>query len=141
MSSSLSKLSIAVAAFALLIHIEGSMPALALDPASDPASTLKAAQTAVALRDGAFTGQVADAYYGDLQVRAIISAGRIVKVEVLQYPNDRGTSRRINDRALPVLQSEVIRAQSTKVNAVSGATLTSRAYLRSLSSALSQAGA
>ncbi|MGA2491460.1 MAG: FMN-binding protein [Roseiarcus sp.] len=91
-------------------------------------------------RDGAYIGDVVDAYYGPLQVQASISGGRIVSVKVLQYPADRRTSQRINNQALPELQSEVIAAQNTRVDIVSGATLTSEAYMRSLNSALGQAG-
>jgi uncharacterized protein with FMN-binding domain len=58
---------------------------------------------------------------------------------VLDYPNHQRTSRSINRQALPLLQSEVISAQGTRVNIISGATLTSKAYLRSLKSALSKA--
>ena len=75
-----------------------------------------------------------------MQVQANIQNGRLASVEVLQYPADRRTSRRINDDALPMLESEVISAQSARVDIISGATLTSRAYLRSLNSALGQAG-
>jgi uncharacterized protein with FMN-binding domain len=75
-----------------------------------------------------------------LQVQASISGGRIVSVKALQYPADRRTSQRINNQALPELQSEVIAAQNTRVDIVSGATLTSEAYIRSLKSALGQAG-
>jgi uncharacterized protein with FMN-binding domain len=64
-----------------------------------------------------------------------------VSVDVLQYPADRRTSRSINAQALPMLESEVVRAQSDRVNIISGATLTSAAYLRSLNGALGQAGA
>lgn len=91
-------------------------------------------------RDGAYVGDVVDAYYGPLQVQANVSGGRIVSVKALQYPADRRTSQRINNQALPELQSEVIAAQSTRVDIVSGATLTSEAYIRSLKSALGQAG-
>ena len=90
-------------------------------------------------KDGTFTGQVADAYYGPLQVQAVVQNGAITSVNVLTYPKDRGQSRRINNYALPRLQQEVIQAQNVRVNMVSGATLTSRAYLRSLASALGQA--
>jgi uncharacterized protein with FMN-binding domain len=38
------------------------------------------------------------------------------------------------------LESEVISAQSARVNIISGATLTSEAYLRSLNAALGDAG-
>ena len=91
-------------------------------------------------RDGAYVGDVVDAYYGPLQVQASVSGGRIVSVKTLQYPADRRTSQRINSQALPELQSEVIAAQNTRVDIVSGATLTSEAYIRSLKSALGQAG-
>ena len=90
--------------------------------------------------DGEYTGGVFDAYYGDVQVKVVVESGCVASIDVVQYPNDRRTSRRINDQALPMLQSEVIRAQSGKVDIITGATLTSRAYIRSLKDALSQAG-
>jgi uncharacterized protein with FMN-binding domain len=90
-------------------------------------------------RDGAYVGDVVDAYYGPLQVQANVSGGRIVSVKALQYPADRRTSQRINNQALPALQSEAITAQDAQVDIVSGATLTSEAYIRSLDSALGQA--
>jgi uncharacterized protein with FMN-binding domain len=90
--------------------------------------------------DGEYTGAVFDAYYGDVQVKAIVQNGCVASIDVVQYPNDRRTSRRINDQALPMLESEVIEAQSGKVDIVTGATLTSRAYIRSLRDALGQAG-
>ncbi|MBV1706278.1 MAG: FMN-binding protein [Hyphomicrobiales bacterium] len=90
-------------------------------------------------KDGSYLGPVMRAYYGVVQVKANILQGHLVSVNVLRYPHDRPNSRRINHRALPLLQREVIKAQGTRVDIVSGATLTSRAYLRSLSKALSQA--
>ena len=98
------------------------------------------ASPGVSYGDGAFTGPSTDAYYGQLQVRANLQNGRLVSVEVLDYPDHSRTSRRINDRALPQLQSEAIQAQSGKVDIISGATLTSRAYQRSLKAALAKAG-
>jgi len=91
-------------------------------------------------KDGSFTGSTYDAYYGAVQVQANIQGGQLVGLKVLQFPNHSGTSRSINRQALPMLKSEVISAQGTRVNIISGATLTSRAYLRSLNSALKQAG-
>jgi uncharacterized protein with FMN-binding domain len=58
---------------------------------------------------------------------------------VLQYPSDRRTSIAINRRALPVLRSEAIAAQSANVDIVSGATLTSEAFIESLGAALREA--
>jgi uncharacterized protein with FMN-binding domain len=91
--------------------------------------------------DGSFIGGSFDAYYGRVQVKVNIQGGQIISVDVLDYPNHSGTSRSINRRALPVLESAVIRAQGARVNTVSGASLTTDAYLRSLKGALKQAGA
>ena len=109
-------------------------------PSPIAAAPVLLAASARHYRDGAYAGTSVDAYYGIVQVRANIQNGRLASVEVLQYPADRRTSRRINDEALPMLESEVISAQSARVDIISGATLTSRAYLRSLNSALGQAG-
>ena len=109
-------------------------------PAANGDAPVLLAASARHYRDGAYAGTNVDAYYGIVQVQANIQNGRLASVEVLQYPADRRTSRRINDEALPMLESEVISAQSARVDIISGATLTSRAYLRSLNSALGQAG-
>ncbi len=90
--------------------------------------------------DGTYTGPVTDAYYGSMQIQAIVRSGKLAGVRVLQYPNDRGTSIAINSQALPMLQNEVIAAQSARVDIISGATLSSDAFIRSLNGALSKAG-
>src|SRR5450631_435703 len=74
------------------------------------------------------------------KVQVTVQGGRVVAVDVPVYPADRRASQRINSRALPMLESEVISAQSARVNIISGATLTSDAYLRSLNAALGNAG-
>jgi uncharacterized protein with FMN-binding domain len=111
----------------------GSTPAPA-DTAPGPL-----AQTS-RFRDGSFTGPAYNTYYGPVQVQVHIQGGRVTSVDVPAYPADRRASQRINSRALPMLESEVISAQSARVNIISGATLTSEAYLRSLDAALRQAG-
>lgn len=89
--------------------------------------------------DGSYTGSAANAYYGTVQVKAIVSGGRIADVQFLQYPNDRSNSRYINSQAMPLLTKEAIQTQSAQVNGVSGATFTSQAFIQSLASALTQA--
>ncbi len=89
--------------------------------------------------DGTYTGTPADAYYGTVQVQAVIQNGKITDVTFLQYPNDRRTSQYINGNAMPILISEAIQAQSANVNGVSGASETSPAFRVSLADALSQA--
>lgn len=90
-------------------------------------------------KDGTFTGNVADAYYGYIQVQTVISNGKISDVKFLQYPNDRNTSIEINSQAMPYLQQEAISAQSANVDIVSGATMSSLAFRESLQFALDQA--
>lgn len=94
---------------------------------------------AVNYKDGSYTGSVADAYYGNIQVKATIQNGKISDVQFLTYPQDRSTSININNQAMPVLKSEAIQSQSANVSIVSGATDTSYAFQQSLAAALSQA--
>ena len=91
--------------------------------------------------DGQYTGPVVNAYYGYIQIQAVVQGGRLVGIKVLRYPNDRRTSIFINHQALPMLRDEVVSAQSANVDIVSGATLTSEAFIRSIGGALRQAGA
>lgn len=90
-------------------------------------------------KDGEFTGNVADAYYGPMQVKAIISGGKITDILFLQYPSDRRTSIEINTQAMPYLKQEAIQAQSAQVDIVSGATQSSKGFRDTLQSALDKA--
>jgi len=90
-------------------------------------------------KGGTYTGSVADAYYGNVQVSATISGGKITDVKFLQYPDTHSTSVAINQQAMPYLQQEAIQAQSANVQLISGATFTSQAFIQSLQAALSQA--
>jgi uncharacterized protein with FMN-binding domain len=102
-----------------------------------PSSNQQAATAAY--KDGSYIGSVADAYYGNIQVQVAIRGGKITGVQFLQYPNDRSNSIRINQVAMPYLKQEAIKAQSSHVNVISGATDTSYAFIQSLSAALSKA--
>jgi uncharacterized protein with FMN-binding domain len=63
---------------------------------------------------------------------------RIVNVGAV-LPTERSRSAQINGHAAPILKSEVLRAQSARIHSVSGATMTSNAYVLSLRSALGKA--
>ena len=89
--------------------------------------------------DGSYTGPQTDAYYGLMRIQAIVQGGRLVAIKVLEYPSDRRTSVAINRQALPMLRDEVIMAQSANVDIITGATLSSRAFIESLGGALNQA--
>lgn len=89
-------------------------------------------------KEKTFIGAASDAVYGVVRVEATIVNRKIVAVQLLQYPNDQSTSTAINQYALPRLVQEAIQAQSAHVDIISGATLTSEAFIRSLQSALNQ---
>ena len=102
-------------------------------------NTISSGAPAGGYKDGTYLGNVANAFYGNIQVQAVISGGRLTNVVFLQYPSDRSTSRMINAQADPMLAQEAIQAQSAQVSGVSGATATSGAFVQSLGSALQQA--
>jgi len=122
--------------WSMLPDLGGSQSGTAPDVAGKPKSIASATAASAPLQDGSFTGRTFDAYYGQVQVKANVAGGKITSIDVLQFPKDRSTSRYINSQALPMLNSEVISAQGAKVDIISGATLTSEAYLRSLKTAL-----
>jgi uncharacterized protein with FMN-binding domain len=109
-------------------------------PTSVPQPTPTTTQQAGSLyKDGSYTGVVANAFYGNVQVQATIANGQLTNVKFLEWPNDRSRSVRINQQALPMLVQEAIQAQSGNVDVVSGATDSSYAFAQSLQSALGQA--
>jgi len=108
---------------------------------SSGSSSASGGTTGAAYKDGSYTGSVADAQWGVIQVKAVISGGKISDVQFLQYPNERERSVEINGYADPQLTQEAIQAQSAQVDIVTGATDTSEAFMQSLSDALTQAQA
>lgn len=114
------------------------------NPTFSPVTSSKPAPTMMPrmmgkYKNGTFTGSVEDAYYGNIQVQAVISGGKIADVIFLQYPNDNQTSIYVNSQAMPLLKQEAITAQSAQVDGVSGASSTSPAFIASLTNALNQA--
>jgi hypothetical protein len=86
------------------------------------------------------TGDVASTQWGPVQVQLTVAARKITDVAVPQYPNGNGRDAEINQYALPILVQETLQDQSADIDMVSGATVTSDGYVRSLQSALDQAG-
>jgi uncharacterized protein with FMN-binding domain len=98
-------------------------------PTGSQAANLPADETAL-------TGQVANTVYGPVQVQLIVRNNRIIKVAVLQQPANTIHDIQIGQFAFPELISETLKAQSAKIDAVSGASYTSQGYIQSLQSAL-----
>jgi len=117
------------------IRQTNSLPVQPKQTAQKPAPSQNNGQ----YKNGEYTGNVEDAFYGNVQVKIIISSGKISSVQFLDYPQDRQTSVYINSQAMPYLKQEAIQAQSANVDIISGATATSQAFIQSLASALAQA--
>jgi uncharacterized protein with FMN-binding domain len=64
---------------------------------------------------------------------------KIVGVSVPTYPNHTDRSQAINERAIPILRSETLQAQSANIDLVSGATDSSESYVQSLQAAILKA--
>ncbi|WP_322753796.1 FMN-binding protein [Frankia sp. Cas3] len=87
----------------------------------------------------ATTGSAVNTRWGVVQVRITVAAGRIVSAETVQLPDHNPRDIEINRVAVPVLNSETVASQSAKIDVVSGATVTSDGYIRSLQSAIDAA--
>ena len=113
----------------------------AATPAAAPAPAPAASTAGGACTGKTMDGQTIDTRWGPVQVEAVVSSnGRICNVGAIQYPNSHRRSQQINDYALPILHKEVMKAQSVNINGVSGATITSVGYARSLQSILDKVG-
>lgn len=106
--------------------------------ARSPSRTPSAPSTLEAPKS--YTGPVAQTRWGPVQVKITVGGGKITKVDVVEHPSGNSKDAEINDYALPILVKDTVSAQSASIDAVSGATLTSRGYLQSLQGALDAAG-
>ena len=131
-----------------------TVPATTVSPATVPATTTPAVATSIPAAPettdaptatGATTvvdGAAFQNKWGNVQVEVTFAAdGSIIDVTTLQTPYVDDKSVRINQRAVPALNSEALTAQSAQVDSVSGATYTSNDYRRSLQSAIDAANA
>ena len=118
-----------------------SSPQASSGSSSSPSPSGSSSSSTAAFKDGTFTGRSADTQYGPVQVRIIVSGGKITKVDVPVYPTESFRDQEINQYAVPHLVSETLSAQSAHIDMISGATFTSGGYLQSLQSALDEAHA
>ena len=87
---------------------------------------------------GTFTGDVIDVGYGPVQVKIVVSDGKITDATAIQAPS--GRSQRFTDFAVPNLREQTLVAQSAAISGVSNASYTSYGWYKSLISALNKAG-
>lgn len=135
----LERLAAEEAARAATLALVSTSPTPQTKPSPTPNPVSTPSKPAGKYVDGSYTGDATDAYYGTVQVKAIIRNGLIADVQFLQHPDSRSTSVYINEQAMPLLTQEAVQAQSAQVDGVSGATFTSDAFRQSLTSALALA--
>ncbi|MGH3158127.1 MAG: FMN-binding protein [Streptosporangiaceae bacterium] len=82
------------------------------------------------------TGPDVNFSYGTISVRVAVRGSRIVAVSVAAVRALEPQSGQITGNAIPMLQSEVLSAQSASIDGISGATYTSRGFISSLQAAL-----
>src|SRR5207302_656308 len=86
-----------------------------------------------------FKGPVLQTQHGPVGASIVVKSKKIVKAGATIAPNEDGRSPFLQQQAVPVLKAEVLKAQSAKIDVVSGATETSEAYIQSLNSAIKKA--
>jgi uncharacterized protein with FMN-binding domain len=106
-------------------------------PRSGPSTT--STTPAPTAGDRVVNGAATSTRWGTVQVQVHVRNGQIVDVVPLAVPDSNSRDYRINSYAVPVLRNEALAAQSANIDTVSGATVTSNGYLRSLQSALDAA--
>lgn len=88
-----------------------------------------------ALKDGAYTG-TGSGRNGEITVELTVKAGKLATVNVVRHGETAG----ISDAALARVPAEIVAQQSTAVDAVTGATMTSEGIKAAVADAIRQAG-
>lgn len=91
-------------------------------------------------KSGTFLGAAYQTRYGAVQVSVTVKKGKITKVTAPVYPVGTFRDQQINSQAIPLLEQEVIAAQSSNINNITGASFTAQGFYISLVSALAKAG-
>jgi uncharacterized protein with FMN-binding domain len=106
---------------------------------SSSASSGSSGSTCNSAKIATYTGSAAQTRWGPVQVQITVQGGKLTKVTILQQPSGNSRDAEINNYALPILINESLKAQSANIDMVSGATVTSDGFVRSLQAALDEA--
>ncbi|MER6419601.1 FMN-binding protein [Streptomyces sp. NPDC001137] len=127
----------------VVLSIAGLVPVWRYEPSvggtastAEPASTPSASASAGTSSGTVVKGTTIQTEKGPVQVQVTFSGEKITAVKMLQQPNHPQTAA-----AVPKLVAETLKAQSADIDTVSGATITSEAYKKSLQAAIDSNGA
>jgi uncharacterized protein with FMN-binding domain len=109
------------------------------EPDAATTTTPKTPDSSRATAAATYTGSRVNTRWGIVQVQITVQNGKITNSRAVEYPYRNRRDQQINNYALPILNQDVIRAQSAHIDAISGATVTSDGYVHSLQSAIDQA--
>jgi uncharacterized protein with FMN-binding domain len=135
-----------IAGLVMLLSFKTQTPAATTPPAAigtpdtSGGSAAPSASGSGTSGDGTFTGDAADTRWGPVQVQITVTDGAVTAVSAVDYPQNNQRDIEINQFAIPQLNQEATAAKSATIDTVSGATVTSDGYIRSLQSALDKAG-
>ncbi|MEU6143777.1 FMN-binding protein [Streptomyces sp. NPDC047081] len=123
----------------VVLSIAGLVPVWRYEPSvggttstAESASTPSASASAGGTTSGTVVkGTTVQTEKGPVQVQVTFSGEKITAVKMLQQPNHPQTTA-----AVPKLVAETLSAQSADIDTVSGATITSEAYKKSLQAAI-----
>lgn len=106
---------------------------------SVPKSSVPSSSATTAPTNTSATGTAIQYGYGVLAVRVTVSGGRITQVTVPELRTAESYSQTLANQVIPMLRSEVLSAQSARINGIAGATYTAEAFAQSLQAALNKA--
>lgn len=117
------------------------MAALTAIPAArawSPTPTMAAASHKSKTVTHTYKGPEVDMRWGPVRATIKVKGKKITSVSIATSPENQ-RSQFIDDQAVPDLRTETLQAQSAQIDEVSGATMTSDAYIESLQAAVKKA--
>ena len=119
------------------LAIGGSTDTTVVDPATAAPATAAPVVDTTSCTGDVVKSPPANFRWGTIQLQTTFTPGNVLcDIQVLQYPSDRGTSISINQYSLPIYIKESLASHSANVRAISGATLSWRAYSSALQAVL-----
>lgn len=106
-------------------------------PTGGPTTTTTIA-TGTGPANATAVGPVENYSYGQLAVKVVIAGHRIVDLRVQGLQTLDAYSTQLEQYVVPILKTEVLKAQGIRINAITGATYTSEAYAYSIQGALNK---
>lgn len=119
-------------------HAASKAPATTTPAQSSPTTSPTTSTTAPANVVRSVTGPTENYGYGTIAVKVTASGTRITNLSTPGDYEHAQYSQQLAAQVLPMLRSEVLKAQSANINGISGASYTSQAYATSLQAALDQ---